>query len=278
MEVILAKEMGFCWGVKRALELAEKAAAQHGQVHTLGPLVHNDQVAKRLEGLGVHAAENVAEVAGGVVAITSHGAPPQVAEEAYRRGLTVVDTTCPFVRRVQRLAREMAEDGYTVYVFGDEGHSEVVGIVGWSGGRARIISSAGQIDPDARKIGLLSQTTKNLDAYRHLAMEVLRRSLGNCLEVRVHNTICDATLKRQEAAALLAGQAEVIIVVGSAKSANTRRLVELCSAQGVPTYRIEEAGEIDFAWLRDKKKVGVTAGASTPDWIVGPVVDTLRKL
>jgi len=276
VRVELAEESGFCFGVRRALELARQTAQSHGAVYSLGPLIHNPQEVEQLARSGVRVVQSLAEVpAGGTVIIRSHGAPPEVLEQAVASGLTVVDATCPLVMRAQERARELAEAGYKVVVAGEADHPEVRGIVAHAAG-AVVVEDGGDLSAlgTARRIGVVAQTTQSPQAYRQLIGRLLELEPA---ELRVYNTICSATLGRQKAALALAGRVDVMVVVGGKNSANTRRLAELCAASGVRTYHIETAAELDDEWFREARSVGVTAGASTPDWVIREVVEALGK-
>jgi 4-hydroxy-3-methylbut-2-enyl diphosphate reductase len=276
VRVELAEESGSCFGVRRALELARQTAQSHRVVYSLGPLIHNPQEVEQLARSGVTVVQSLAEVpAGGTLIIRSHGAPPEVVEQAVKSGLTVVDATCPLVTRAQERARELAEAGYKVVVAGEADHPEVRGIVAHAPG-AVVVEDGGNLGllGTARRIGVVAQTTQSPQAYRRLISRLLELEPA---ELRVYNTICSATLRRQKAALALAGRVDVMVVVGGKNSANTRRLAELCAATGVRTYHIETAAELDDEWFRGAGSVGVTAGASTPDWVIRAVVEALGK-
>lgn len=283
MRILLAESSGFCFGVRRAVDMIEEAARQKAQegkpVYMLGKLVHNRQVVERLEALGAKLVASLEEVPrGGTAVISTHGAGPQIQEQAALRGITLIDATCPFVRRIHRAVAQMARDGFTIFIFGDAGHKEVQGILAWAGDKATVIQSAAEVETRAKKIGLVAQTTKNIEAYRQIVQEVAGRYIGKIAELRVADTICDATVQRQAAAIKLARQVDMVLVIGGTDSANTKRLAELCSATGTPTYAIEEAAQVNPAWLADKRSVGVTAGASTPAWVINEVLERLRQI
>jgi len=280
LEVLLAREMGFCFGVKRALTLVERAAAQHQELRTLGAVVHNRQVVARLESLGVRPARSLDEVASGAVAVPSHGAPPEVFAEVESRGLQLVDATCPMVKAAQKQARQLADDGFQVAVFGDPGHSEVKGVVAWARGRAVVVSDDADLArlAPSRKLAVLSQTTQSLAAFQRLVTRIIEQKLATSSQIVVHNTICNATSERQLAALELARQVDAMVVIGGRDSANTRHLAELCGGVGVPTRQVEGEDELEAEWLADCRKVGVTAGASTPDWIIEKVLERIRSL
>ncbi|GAW93229.1 bifunctional 4-hydroxy-3-methylbut-2-enyl diphosphate reductase/30S ribosomal protein S1 [Calderihabitans maritimus] len=276
MEIILAPNAGFCFGVKRAIKLAEQAGNENLPYYTLGPIIHNPQVVNRLEKNGIKAVTSLEEITTGGVIIRSHGVSPEVLEEAKSRKLRVVDATCPFVRRAQELAGELTDRGYQVVVVGDRSHPEVIGIVGWTGSRAIVVENAREAEKLGYypQIGVIAQTTQSEQNFRQV-VEVLKKKSKNLV---VHNTICHATRQRQQAAAELARKVDLMIVVGGKESANTRKLARICSETGTPTYHIERADELCASWLQNKERVGVTAGASTPDWIIEEVVTRMTEI
>ena len=261
MEVIVAPRAGFCFGVRRAVEMAASTAASADRpVYTLGPLIHNPVVVRSLAARGVQVVGRPEEAQGGVLVIRSHGVPPGVLAEARRLGIEVVDATCPFVRRAQELAARLARAGYQVVLVGDPFHPEVEAVAAAAGG-ALVVREAGEIDRTRLRprIGLLCQTT--------LAVEVLAGVVAGlaplCRELLVHNTICTATAQRQKAALALAQEVEAMVVVGGRESANTRHLAELCR-RVVPTYQVEGPEELRPEWVAGRARIGLTAGASTP--------------
>lgn len=281
MEILRAKEMGFCFGVRRAIAIMEQAARERGPLESLGGVVHNRQVVARLAALGVRVVESLDEAKGPVVAITSHGVGPDVLESIATRNLQAVNTTCPFVHKAQRVAKALARGGFFVIVFGDADHPEVRGVLGWAGKRSLATTEANTLFssvPVPPRLGILSQTTQSPVHFAAFVNQVVERCLALAREVRVVNTICDATAKHQEAALELAQRADLMLVIGGRNSANTRRLAELCTATGVPTHHLETAAELDLAWLDSCRQVGVTAGASTPDEVIAEVVGRLKEL
>lgn len=277
MEIIVAENAGVCFGVKRALELVARAAEKSEQpVFTLGALIHNPQEIARLSERGVCQVESVDEVSEGELVLSAHGVDPKVEEAARARGLGVVDATCPFVKRAHGHIRTLSEEGYSVVILGDRGHREVEGLAARVGGKANIVTSAEEASrlPFCDRYGLVVQTTQRSEALREVAGILAER----CRELRVFNTICEATVKRQESARGLAERVDVMIVVGGRNSANTKRLAEICTATGTPTYHVETAGELRAEWVCHAGRVGVTAGASTPAWIIEEALAELRRL
>jgi (E)-4-hydroxy-3-methyl-but-2-enyl pyrophosphate reductase len=273
----VAAGSGVCFGVRRAVELAEQALASSEAVYCLGPLIHNPQEMARLAGRGFRVVDSLDDVKSpGVLLIRSHGLQPSVVEEARGRGLKIVDATCPLVQRVQTMAVELAQVGYQVILAGDEAHPEVRAIQGHAPS-ARVVSdveAVRRLDLKGR-VALLAQTTFSPERLRQMAAALVVREL---LEVRVVNTICTATVERQKAAAELAERVDVMFVIGGRNSANTNRLVELCAARGVATYHLEHAGEVVPEQLRGHRRVGIAAGASTPQWIIESVCERIKAL
>lgn len=277
MEIVLVSEGGFCFGVRRAMKMAEETIAQHGNGATLGPLIHNKEVVARLESEGLRAAQNVEDVQPGeVVMLRTHGTGPGAICQLRERGVTVVDATCPFVARAQREAARYQAEGYQVLVLGEPDHPEARGIAEHTGEEAIIVESAADLATLKlqKKIAVVCQTTQRLDSLQALVHDLLPLVTELC----VANTICDATTKRQEASLEVARQVDLMLVIGGKHSANTTRLAQICAETGTPTYHIETAEELEAEWFAGVGKVGVTAGASTPDWVIEEVVARLAKM
>ncbi len=281
MEVVLAEHAGFCFGVKRAVKLANDAADQYSEgVHSLGPLIHNPQVVGQLAKKGVKRVESLSEIKDGVVIFRSHGvSSSQVLDDAETKGLKVIDATCPFVTNAQKNAKQLVSEGYQVIMVGDRNHPETKSVLGHAGGEILVSESFEEIKAHLNKfpkkrIGIISQTTQT---YRKFS-EIVVKCLEICEEVKVFNTICYATEDRQTEAEILATQVESVVVVGGKNSANTTHLAKICESHNVPVYHIETAEEIKKDWFVGFEKVGVTAGASTPDWIIQEVVQYLEQL
>jgi len=277
VEVRLAAKAGFCFGVRRAIELALKTAREErGPIYSLGPLIHNPQVVEFLQERGISVVEDLSGCEAGTLIIRSHGVAPSVLATAEKKGLKVVDATCPFVRRAQQLACDLTREGFQVVVVGDREHPEVQGIVGWTGGRAVVVENAAEAAqlPSFTQLAVVAQTTQPLDNMQAV-VNVLK---GKATTLKVLNTICHAVAERQQAALELARQVDVMIVVGGASSANTRKLTELCRHTGTRTYQIERAEQLDPGWFQGAMIAGLTAGASTPDWIIEEVERRMREL
>lgn len=274
MKVTIAEACGFCYGVRRAVDMASQAETG---TKTLGPIIHNPQVVARLSAQGVAPVDSLDEVGDGeTVLIRSHGVGPSVYEEASRRDIRVIDATCPHVKKAQQDAKKIVEEGKNLVIIGEKAHPEVISISQWGANRAIIIDreiEAEQI-PFSESLGVVVQTTFSQEQFKRIA-EILKTKTN---DLDVHMTICTATQQRQNAAVELAGKVDAMIVVGGRNSANTGRLAQVCREQGCPTYHIETAAELDTAAFRGMNHIGITAGASTPDWIIQEVVDIMENL
>jgi 4-hydroxy-3-methylbut-2-enyl diphosphate reductase len=280
LEIVLAAEMGFCFGVRRAVAIMQEAAAEDGPMDSLGAIVHNPVVVRDLEQQGIRHATSLGEVRSSSVAITAHGVGPDVREELAKRGYRIVDTTCPIVTRAQKAARQLSEAGFTVVVFGQPNHPEVRGVLGYTGDRGLATTDWQEVvDAGAfpRRLGIIAQTTQNLHHFQEFVKRLVDAGAENLWEPRVVNTLCDATSNQQAAARLLAQEVDMVVVVGGRQSANTRHLAEVCLEAGVPTQHIETAAELNPSWFRQGMKVGVTAGASTPDASIYDVIAWLEQ-
>lgn len=276
MEIVIAEHAGFCFGVRRAIERALEEAARHGRLYSQGPLIHNRQVVESLRAQGIEPIEDIDDAPeGAAVMLRTHGVGPQVYERARRRGLEVIDATCPFVERAQREARRLCDAGYQVLVLGEPNHPEALAIREHTGGAAHILQSPADLAAVDlhRRVAVVCQTTQRYEALRELVDALLPR----VSELVVAKTICDATSGRQEAALSMARQVDIVVVIGGRHSANTTRLADICRDAGRPTYHVETVEEIDCAWFAGAGRVGVTAGASTPNEAIAAVVERLQQ-
>ncbi len=267
LQIIKAKETGFCFGVRRAIRMLEMAAVKHDHIETLGAVVHNEQVTKRLREMGIRTIDNLDELQSEVVAISSHGVGPIVENELRARSLRVIDTTCPFVKRVQRAARKLVEGGFFVVVFGDARHPEIKGIMGGvqnKGVATQDTSFFKTFQDIPRRIGILAQTTQIPENFTSFVKNMIDLTLRQDSEIRVLDTICHDIRKRQSFSLELASAVDLMLVIGGQSSANTRRLTEICS-KIVETHQISQAMEIEPHWLNGKSKIGLTSGTSTPE-------------
>jgi (E)-4-hydroxy-3-methyl-but-2-enyl pyrophosphate reductase len=278
MEILLADNLGFCMGVKRAVDLAYRALenAQGLPVVTLGPLIHNEQETARLADDGITPAEAQTLPAQGTVIVRAHGVTPQALADLKVRGLRVMDATCPYVRYSQRKAVELSEAGYTVVIAGDRNHPEIRGILGHVRGDAYVAQNAEEALalPACDRIGVIAQTTITAPKYQAIVAALRERAR----EVKVCETICDASAENQVAIRRLAAEVEMIYVVGGRRSDNSKKLVETAREHCPRALLIETAEEIRPADVRGVERVGVSAGASTPDWMIQRVVKRLRQI
>ncbi len=281
MEIVRAASMGFCFGVRDAIEVVRELGESGTPVYTLGAIVHNPQVAEELEGINVHVIDSLDEAPeGAVVAITAHGAPPDFEEVAERRGFKVVDTTCPLVTRIQKTAYDLVQQRYSVIVYGDAQHKEVRGIVGWTGGKATVMKKLEDLEgwEPTRRVALIAQSTSNVQLFIEVAKELVGRMVARGVEIRVINTICKPTKERQRAVRDLARQVDLVLAVGGVQSANTRKLVQAAEEEGARAYQVQRVEDLQSEWLRGIERVGITAGASTPDWVVDQVEARIRDV
>lgn len=305
VQIIRASDMGFCMGVRRAVQIMEEEASPERPVFSVGEIVHNPHVVRSLEARGVVQLPGPDEVDGdigrataervraGRVAITAHGVGERVVKELQASGLEIIDTTCPIVTRAQRYGQKFAREGWHVLIFGDPGHKEVRGIMGWTGGPHG--EQAATVVPHCdlaslrrlveefpggfpNKIGVMAQTTHKMEDFAQFVANLMLLRRDYNFEMHIVNTLCHATTGQQEAAAALARQVDVMIVVGGKKSANTRHLREVAEEQGTRAYHIEGPEELDAAWFSGVERVGLTAGASTPDFSVDAVEARIREL
>ncbi|HXF82500.1 MAG TPA: 4-hydroxy-3-methylbut-2-enyl diphosphate reductase [bacterium] len=277
MEILVARHMGFCGGVKRAVEMAAGAgAAAQGPVLTWGPLIHNPQVVDRLQAGGVHVAESLDEMRGETFVVSAYGVERAVLDAAKSRGMRIVDATCPVVIRAHSLAHALVEEGYQLIVVGDHGHPEMVTLKEALGDRVTVVhtrAEAATVKLRGR-IAVMSQTTQSQENFRQIVGDLSLRTK----ELRVVNTLCPAITVRQEEAERLVEEVDTLVIIGGHHSANTTRLAEIGRAHGRPTYHVEVPAELQPAWFDGVAKVGVMSGASTPEWIIADVIARLREI
>src|SRR5256714_964554 len=275
MEVLLARENGFCFGVKKAVELTEAAAETGRAVYNLGQIVHNPKISERLGSLGVKVIKDPAEAKEGIVVIRAHGVPPEMRAKIEAQGLECIDATCSLVLRAQRFTKQLADEGYKVIILGTPEHPEVIGLLGFAPA-ATVGETKEEWEklPRMKKAGVVSQSTQPPWAFKELVAHVSEIAQ----ETKVFNTVCPVTVKRQHAASELAEQVNTIIVVGGKNSANTRELVNLAKMQGRNAYHIEGADELRAEWLRGEDRVGLIGGCSTPMDTLIEVKERAEKL
>jgi len=283
MNVLIAEKCGFCFGVKHAIQLAGEMLDQGKNVYCLGSLIHNQQVVDRLMDAGLKVVNDVSDIPTETqgeptptVLIRSHGCSPALLDEVRNRGLNLADATCVLVKRAQKLVKELHEQGYQVVVVGDPDHPEIRGVVGYA---PNVVVVASKDDlakvPRCERLAVISQTTHSAEDFGHLVGELAR---GDFHEIKVVNTICRETTRRQASALDLCQQVDVMFVLGSPHSANTGELANICRRQGVKTYHLQDWREFKAEFVAGKSTAGVTAGASTPDWIIQEFIENLKRL
>lgn len=280
--ILIARSAGFCFGVKRAISIANDTAkaaedrAGPSPIHSLGPLIHNPQAVRDLEEKGVHVVESADQVSCGKVIVRSHGITRSDEEALREKAAEIIDATCPFVSKAREHATRLSREGYAVIVVGDENHPEVKSIVSYIEPGVPILTSLDEIRRSRagiRKAGIIAQTTQSFERL----MEFVSVALKKFPEVRVYNTICNATILRQKESSAVACRVDLMIVLGGYNSANTRRLYEICREINENTLHIETAGELESGALDRADSVGVTAGASTPRWIIDGLLEAIRR-
>jgi len=279
--IIVAQTAGFCFGVRIAVDMAKQAGEKLGHAYTNGPIIHNKQVVNYLKSIGVEEMQDYSQLKpGDTVIIRSHGVPPKTERMLKELNINVLDATCPFVKKVHDKVRQLVEEGYFVVIIGEEGHPEVIGTLGHLeevGGKGVVVENFENLVkkvPKRNRIGVVAQTTQSEDFFR----EAVGYLAENTEELKVFNTICDATSVRQEEVKKIAPEVDVMIIIGGKHSGNTQRLYQISKALNPNTYHIETADELQRQWFENKENIGVSAGASTPDWIIQEVVNKIKEI
>ncbi|MBN2129031.1 MAG: 4-hydroxy-3-methylbut-2-enyl diphosphate reductase [Sedimentisphaerales bacterium] len=277
MRVLVAAKCGFCPGVRNAISMAEKTLSEadpQQQVYSLGPIIHNEDVVERLAQSGLRTVGSVEEIDAGTVLIRSHGVSPRELDRLENRGFHIVDATCVLVKRVQQLAKQLEAEGYQVVIIGEENHPEVQGVVGCVDDVV-VVADERDLDrlPQDGKLGIVCQTTQS---PVHLGRMLGAIGRGSFRELKVINTLCREAIKRQESAVELCKRVDIMFVLGGLHSANTRRLADLCKKHNEATFHLQNWDELDKNVLSGKNVAGVTAGASTPNWIIDEFVKCLE--
>ena len=281
MKVLLAKTAGFCFGVKRAVDTVYQQVEENKdcKIYTFGPIIHNDEVIKDMQAKGVtvlEGEEDLPKAKNGIVIIRSHGVPKRICDRMDELGIRYVDATCPFVKKIHKIAMEKAEEGAFLVVIGNPVHPEVEGIMGWAGEDAAVISTAEEAEhltvPEDRKICVVAQTTFNYNKFKELVEIISKRRY----DISVLNTICSATKERQTETARIADRVDAMIVIGDKRSSNTQKLFEICKNACNNTYYIQTLDDLNVNQLRSVETVGITAGASTPNNIIEEVQNYVR--
>ena len=273
MKIELAENCGFCFGVKRAIKIAE----ENTNASTYGPLIHNSKEIARLEEyFNVGLTDDFKTFKAGEKAIVrTHGIQKQELQELKNSNVNVIDATCPYVTKPQQIAQEMSEAGYDVVIFGDETHPEIKGVKSYATNGAHVVSSVVELEAISLKerIALVAQTTRKVENYMEIANYLIPRHK----EVRVFNTICNATFENQDAVRKLSKKTDIMIIIGGKNSSNTKQLASISEENCYDTYHIEDESDLDFSWFENKKYCGVSAGASTPDWIIQNVIGAIKE-
>lgn len=273
MKIQLAENYGFCFGVKRAIKIAE----ENKNSSTYGPLIHNSKEIERLEkDFKVGLTDDFRTFARGDKAvIRTHGIPKNELASLHQNGVDVVDATCPYVTKPQQICQEMSESGYDIVIFGDETHPEIKGVKSYATHGAHVVSSAKDFENIklSEKVALVAQTTRKIDEY----MDVANYLIARHKEVRVFNTICNATFENQDAVKKLSKEADVMIIIGGKNSSNTKQLFSISQDNCADSYHIEDENDLECSWFSGKSLCGISAGASTPDWIIQNVIQAIEK-
>ncbi|MDP8202298.1 MAG: 4-hydroxy-3-methylbut-2-enyl diphosphate reductase [Candidatus Tenebribacter burtonii] len=273
MNVRIARNSGFCFGVKRAIKIALKTSRENHEVVTLGSIIHNPQMVAKLETENIFKVENVSDIKGRPTIIRSHGVKKEILEELEKNKIEIINATCPYVSKTQDYAKSLSEDGYNLIILGDSNHPEVKALRSYVNKEVIIVANADELeDKQFKKVGIISQTTRRVEDLQKL----VKKLVPKCHEIRVINTICNATTIRQNSTLDLAKESDIMIVVGGKNSSNTKMLARICESL-VKTYHIETASEIDKMWFKDKQDIGLTAGASTPNWVIIEVYNKILE-
>ena len=276
MEIITAKTAGFCFGVKRAIDIAFKIASEKRKgIYTLGPIIHNPQVVDKLKEKGIIPIENIKTKKDiRALIIRTHGIPLKLSKEISLKGYEIIDATCPFVKKAQYYAKLLSEEGYQVIILGEKNHPEVKSLMSYVIDNAIVIDGKTSLPKLRSRVGIVVQTTQPLDVLK----KVLSEAIVHAKEIKVYNTICNSTALRLKETENMANKVDAMFVVGGKNSANTTQLTKLCKSLSVPTHHIETSSEIRKEWIEKAKKIGITAGASTPKWIIKEVEKRIRYI
>jgi 4-hydroxy-3-methylbut-2-enyl diphosphate reductase len=284
MKILLAEHAGFCWGVKRVVNLSwELAGRESRPIYSYGPLIHNNAVVEKLAEKGISVLptdtldERITDLPGNaLVIIRAHGVPPDELNRFAGQGIETVDGTCPHVIQIQKKVERAHNEGRYVIIIGDKGHAEVTGLLGYCPGHGSVVSSAADLEACSADapVTVVCQSTLDEETFSAVTEEINMRYP----DVEIVDTRCNATTQRQNETIALCANADIMVVIGGRNSANTNRLAQICRDQGKKTIHVERAGELNPRDFKDTECVGVTAGASTPDWIINEVVETLKKI
>lgn len=275
MKILVAEKAGFCFGVKRAIDIAFNLArkAENG-IYTFGPLIHNPQVVERLRHEGISSTDDIYSDSIKTLIIRTHGVPPEIYSETAKMGYRIVDATCPFVKKAQRYAMTLRDEGYQVLIVGNKEHPEVKGLIGFGGDGVITVEGAESMPPLKRKVGIIVQTTQRFEVFK----EIVLRVINSAREIKIYNTICDYTARRVRETEELARKVDMVIVVGGKNSSNTTQLYKLSKKNCKKVYHVETGDELEAGWFDDVESVGITGGASTPNWIIEEIVEKVKEI
>lgn len=280
-KIVLAESAGVCFGVERALKKSQEVTdSSREEVYSLGPMIHNPQVVKKMEERGVKVIGRLEDVPAGTVMIRAHGVPLGTRQVAKERGLNVVDLTCPIVKKLQHSVKKLAEEGYFIIIVGDKNHPEIIGARSYADAdKLIIVESKSELEESVfikKRIGIVAQTTVAFHRFQEVVDEFLAKRVP---DVKVYNTVCDDIFNKQREAVDIAKSVDVMIVIGGKNSSNTTKIAKLCHEVNLHTYQIETVDEVRSLGLDlDEKTIGVTAGASTPSWIIEDILQGLNEL
>lgn len=279
MDVVIAKHSGFCFGVKRSVELAQKALEEGKKpLYSFGPIIHNPEVIRQLENQGIKVIANLDNIEEGTVIIRTHGLTPKQLTQIKEQGLEIVDTTCPYVKASQRICQHLIKQRIKPVIVGDSGHPEIQSLLGFSNNKAIVVNGRREVEPSkikAKKIGLVAQTTLSKEIYKRIIKQFPQDKFK---EVKIFNTICNDASKRQTSVKEVAKFSDLVLIIGGKNSANTRRLYDISRSLGVETHYIESAQELKKSWVKGKKKIALAGGASTPDWAIEKVKKKIKSI
>ena len=275
MKIIVAKKAGFCFGVKRAIDITfDLAKGSRKGIFTYGPLIHNPQVVEELKQKGIHTTDDLYSGDIKTLIIRTHGVSPEVYTETTKMGYNLIDATCPFVKKAQNFTEKLRDEGYQVLIVGDKHHPEVQGLIGFAGSNVIVATRTEHLKKIARKVGIIVQTTQSSETLKEIVLAVI----ATAREVKIYNTICDSTVQRMKETKEIAKKVDLMIIVGGKNSANTNQLVKLSEEACDKVYHLETAEEIEKKWLRNVEKVGISGGASTPQSIINDVIKKIKEI
>lgn len=274
MQIFLSPASKFCFGVERAIRIIEENLKKGELLYSIGPVIHNPQEIKRLENMGLKIVESIEKIRNAKLVISCYGISPHLIKQAVNKNISFVDATCPYVKNLEEKARKLFKEGYQVIIVGDSGHQEVETVLEMVERKAVIIGEKNEIKnlKLGNKVGIVVQTTQRFSNFKNIVLEILKR----VKELKIYNTICSATFERQKETKRLAKKVDLMLIVGGKNSANTNRLFQI-SKEIVESYHIETADEIKKNWFKNKEKIGIISGASTPSWIIEEVVERVKK-